>query len=260
MQIKFLKTIVEDLIGKPPTPIIDLLHEKKDVNEFTIAKKLDLTINQTRNILYKLSDYGLVSFIRKKDKKKGWYIYFWTLNTYKSLKLLEENLKKESEELKKELENRTKNQFYTCNTCMLEVSEENALLNNFACPECEEIYEVSEGAGLKQQIEKRINKIKKEMELVSEERKKEEEKLGKKNEKKIQKAEKEKTDKRAAKKKETAKRKAKEKKEEEKNNPEGKIEKTTKTKIKKTTKKKPAKPKKKPAKKKEKSSKKKIKK
>ena len=43
----------------------------KHVNEFIIAKKLDLTINQTRNVLYKLADEGLVSSIRKKDKKKG---------------------------------------------------------------------------------------------------------------------------------------------------------------------------------------------
>jgi len=212
MQIKFLKSIVEDLIGKPPTAIIDLLHEKKDVNEFIIAKKLDLTINQTRNILYKLSDYGLVSFIRKKDKKKGWYIYFWTLNTYKSLKLLEEKLEKELEELNKELENRTKNQFYNCNTCMIEVSDENALLNNFSCPECEEIYELSEGTEIKQQIERKINKIKKEIELVSEERKKEEDKLDKKKEKKIKRAEDEKSKKRADKKKENAEKRAKEKK------------------------------------------------
>ena len=54
MQIKFLKSIVEHLINKQAIPIVDLLAGKKDVNEFLIAKKLGLTINQTRNILYKL--------------------------------------------------------------------------------------------------------------------------------------------------------------------------------------------------------------
>jgi len=34
MQVKFLKEIVEDLIGKEAVPIIDLLVGKKDVNEF----------------------------------------------------------------------------------------------------------------------------------------------------------------------------------------------------------------------------------
>ena len=50
--------------------IVDLLYGKANVNEFLIAKKLNVTINQARNILYKLGDEGLVSFIRKKDKKK----------------------------------------------------------------------------------------------------------------------------------------------------------------------------------------------
>ena len=56
MQIKFLKSIVENLINKQSAEIIDLLAGKKDVNEFAMAKKLNLTINQTRNILYKLEN------------------------------------------------------------------------------------------------------------------------------------------------------------------------------------------------------------
>jgi len=71
-----LEETVEIVIGKQAEGIVDLLDGKKYVNEFIIAKKLGITINQARNILYKISDQGLVSFIRKKDKKKGWYTYF----------------------------------------------------------------------------------------------------------------------------------------------------------------------------------------
>ncbi len=195
-QLKFLKNIVEDLIGKNSTPIIDLLIGKKDVNEFQIAKKLKLTINQTRNILYKLSDYGLVSFIRRKDRKKGWYIYFWTLNIFHSLDLLENNLKKELQHLEKELKNRRENRFYFCDTCSIEVSEETALINNFACPECEEIYKLANNSEIIQELEKKISKIKKEMNLVSSEKKKEEEKTEKKKQKKLKREEKSKQNKR----------------------------------------------------------------
>ena len=156
MQVKFLKSIVEDLINKQATPIIDLLMGKKHVNEFSIAKKLDLTINQTRNILYRLSDYGLVSFIRKKDKRKGWYIYFWTLNVHQSLTLLEKNLKKQLEKFEEQLKSRNEKRFYLCNTCSIEVSEESALLNDFSCPECEEIYELSDGSKIIVELEKII--------------------------------------------------------------------------------------------------------
>jgi transcription factor E len=177
------------LINKQAVPIIDLLIGKKDVNEFLIAKKLNLTINQTRKILYKLSDYGLVSFIRKKDKRKGWYIYFWTLDIYESLKLLEENFKKELADLETQLKERKEKRYYVCNTCSIEVTEETALMNDFACSECEEVYELADNTEMISQVEKNISRVQKELEVVSAERQKEEEKLEKKKTKRIKREE-----------------------------------------------------------------------
>lgn len=71
MQLKLLNDVVGEIIGKQATGIVDLLIGKKDVNEFFIAKKLKLTINQIRNMLYKLSNFNLVTFTRKKDKGKA---------------------------------------------------------------------------------------------------------------------------------------------------------------------------------------------
>ena len=48
--------IVVSIAGKQAEEIVNLLDGEKYVNEFIIAKKLNLTINQTRNILYKISD------------------------------------------------------------------------------------------------------------------------------------------------------------------------------------------------------------
>lgn len=196
-QIKILKVIVEDLINKQSSEIIDFLSGNKNVNEFSIAKNLKLTINQTRNILYKLSDFGLVSFIRKKDKRKGWYIYFWTLNTHQALSLLDENLRKKLEGLNVQLKNRNQERQYFCKTCSIEVNEETALLNNFICPECEEVYELSNNTEIIEEIKRKIAKVEKELELVSNEKKLEEEKLNKEKERKIKKYETEKKVKRA---------------------------------------------------------------
>ncbi len=235
MQIKFLKSIVENLTNKQSAEIVDLLVGKKDVNEFLIAKKLKLTINQTRNILYKLSDYGLVSFIRKKDKRKGWYIYFWTLNIAKALNLLEQELREELHQLESQLKSRKEKRYYNCKTCSIEITEEVALLNDFACPECEEIYELSDGEDIIKKLERDISKIKKEINIVSEEREKEEEKIEKKKTKKIEKAEKE----RIRKRKETRKKtKLKKKKEKDKKSVKKKVKKKVKKFAKKKSKKK----------------------
>ena len=77
MQEKFLKQSFEFIVGSQAEGLVDILKSDKFVNEFLIAKKLGIEINQARNLLYKLSDNGLVEFTRKKDKKKGWYTYGW---------------------------------------------------------------------------------------------------------------------------------------------------------------------------------------
>jgi transcription factor E len=235
-KIKLLKIVIEDLINKQSVEIIDLLAGKKNVNEFSIAKNLNLTINQTRNILYKLSDFGLVSFIRKKDKRKGWYIYFWTLNIHQALSLLNKNLNKKLGLIKNQIKTRSEGRHYMCTTCTIEVTEETALLNDFICPECEEVYELSDDSELIEELKKKITKIERELLLVLEEKNIEEEKLNKEKARKIKKAEDEKKAKRA---KAAAERKAKKLEEEKKLGKTAKKKKVTKKK--KATKKKSAK-------------------
>ncbi len=169
MQIKFLSDIVSDIAGKQGAEILQLLFEKKDVNEFLLAKKLKLTINQIRNILYKLSNFNLVTFTRKKDRKKGWYTYFWTLDTEKALELLDGRLKKEVEIFEQQLKSRETKRFYACKVCKTELNEESALLHDFSCPECGNIYELASNIKVIEDLEKNINKIEKQRERVLEE-------------------------------------------------------------------------------------------
>ncbi len=169
MQVKLLYNLVEQLAGEGTGIIAEILFNKKDVNEFLIAKKMEFTINQVRNILYKLSNYGLVSFIRKKDNKKGWYIYFWTLNTEKCLILIEESLEKKIEYLSQQLKSRENDRYYICKPCGIEVGEERALEHGFSCEECAEPYELAENAGHLRDIKSKTTRTKKELETIKSE-------------------------------------------------------------------------------------------
>lgn len=169
MKVDLLKDISGLVAGKNTAPIVDLLFNKKNVNEFIIAKKLGLTINQIRNILYKLSDEGLVSFVRKKDKKKGWYTYFWTFNPDKALELLQRNVIKEIEQLGNQQKSREVKRFYFCKSCNIEVSEETALLNEFTCPECGEIYELNDNKKAINDLNSSINKLNRKLEEINNE-------------------------------------------------------------------------------------------
>jgi transcription initiation factor TFIIE subunit alpha len=201
---KLLTEIIVSIAGKPAEDIVNLLDGEKYVNEFIIAKKLNLTINQTRNILYKISDEGLVSFIRKKDKRKGWYTYFWKMEIMKSLEFLHENLLKSMEQIRYQTKSRESKEFYSCETCNIEFTEENALIHNFTCNECGNIVSRKDNSPVIKEYNKELEKLKKELELVDEEIKIEKEKVDKKKarvmkkEEKIKQKEKEKTKKKNA--------------------------------------------------------------
>ena len=166
MQVKLLHDLVEEMAGENTGRIVDILFGKKDVNEFLIAKKMELTINQVRNILYKLSADNLVSFIRKKDKRKGWYIYYWTLDTEKCLAKLEGSLIGKIEASKGVLNSRETKRFYVCKSCDIEVGEEKALENGFSCEECADIYELSDNTTPIRQIRTKITRIKRNLVLI----------------------------------------------------------------------------------------------
>ena len=159
MQVKLLNEIVREIGGEQAVGVLDLLIDKRDVNEFYIAKKLKLTINQIRNVFYKLTNFGLVTFIRKKDKKKGWYTYFWTIDSYRSLELLDKRIEKEIESLKNQLKSRETKRFYICNTCKTEVGEESVLLHNFACQECGQVYQLNEDQKVLASLKSRIERL-----------------------------------------------------------------------------------------------------
>ncbi len=167
---KLLKKILKDLAGTEAEKIVEILFGKKNVNEFIIAKKLSLTINQTRNVLYKLGDEGLVSFIRKKDNKKGgWYTYFWTLETEKGLEKYKDKTLLDIEELNKQLKNRESERYYHCKNCNLEFNEENALLNNYTCPECGETLETKEPTEIINSIKSEVKKLEDSLTIINKE-------------------------------------------------------------------------------------------
>ncbi len=192
----FLNEVISIVIGRPGEPIVSLLENEKYINEFIIAKKLDLTINQTRNILYKISDQGLVSSIRKKDKKKGWYTYFWKIEILKSLEFLRDLVTKNLTQLKNQIKSRETKRFYVCERCNIEFTEENAMLHDFTCNECGEIFTVKDNEKVLRDFKKSEEKLENKLKLINNEIEIEKSKLDKIRMKEIKKIESEKIKKR----------------------------------------------------------------
>ena len=203
-----IKEVISLVAGKQAEEIVDLLYSQKYINEFVIAKKLNLTINQTRNMLYKISDYGLVSSMRKKDKRKGWYTYFWKIEILKALEFLKENLMKKIDNIEHQIKSRETKRFYVCDRCHIELSEENALLNNFTCTECGNVLSLKDNTKVVKDLKKNKEKLEKDLKTVEDEIAIERGKEDKKKGKMLKKEEKEKAKKaKASRKKASEKRK-----------------------------------------------------
>lgn len=129
-------TVIESVAGHDVLPLVEVLKGKKNVSEFTIAEALKEEINTIRNKLYRLYDFSLVEFTRKKDKKKGWYIYYWTFVPSKVPFLMKEMKRKKLDKLKERLKAEQNNNFFSCSNECVRLSFEKAMDFEFKCPEC----------------------------------------------------------------------------------------------------------------------------
>ena len=131
------KTAVE-AVGEDSLSIVEYLKGKKDISEFKISADLKEEIHKVRNILYRLNNEHLATYMRKKDRQKGWYISYWTLNDirFKDLyaKLQVNRLENLKTKLKKEQEYR--DGLYICPNLCTRMNFEHAMELEYKCPEC----------------------------------------------------------------------------------------------------------------------------
>ncbi len=88
---------------------------------------------------------------------------------WKALVRLEGYILKDIDGLKNQLVSKQTKQFYHCVTCDVEMSEENALMNDFTCPECGEVFESKDNSGNVEKIEKKLENLVSKLEILQEE-------------------------------------------------------------------------------------------
>jgi len=161
------ESLVKELVGSDVLPLLKILKERKNINEFTIADKLSFSINQVRNKLYKLQEYNLVTSTRKKDKKKGWYVYYWTLNNKELKRLYLELKRKKLDQLSKEFKRDQQESIPTfiCPNKCYKFNIEDAMEISFKCPECGSILKEENKKIRLKYVEREISNIKKELNI-----------------------------------------------------------------------------------------------
>ncbi|MCX6710020.1 MAG: hypothetical protein NTV63_03665 [Candidatus Woesearchaeota archaeon] len=158
---KLIETVVTEVAGIEALSVVKILLKKNSVSEYDIADRIHKDINQTRNLLYELHKSNLVYSIRKKDKVKGWYIYYWTFDVERISHLYGKMQEKKIEQLKKMLEREDGKSFFVCiNKCM-RIDFEQAMSYSFKCPECGSLMDRDDNLKKVIQIKKQIEELEK---------------------------------------------------------------------------------------------------
>lgn len=164
---KLVEEIVSEVAGNDVLPLVKALRNKSNVSEFKLADNIRKEINLTRNMLYRLYDNNLVSFIRKKDKKKGWYIYYWTFNQKRVKDLVNDIKKRRYERLLERLNREKTTQFYLCTNKCIRLDFEQSHDFSFKCPECGTLLDLEDNAKVIKELQTEIIKAEKELKVLA---------------------------------------------------------------------------------------------
>ena len=107
--------------------------------------------------MYKLQKHNLITSTRKKDKKKGWYIYYWTFNITHADSLIKSLKETKLNVLKRQLEDEESTEYYTCSKKCKKQTLEEAMEDGFKCHECGNLLNKVDNQKQIKQIQKEIN-------------------------------------------------------------------------------------------------------
>jgi transcription initiation factor TFIIE subunit alpha len=168
---KKIEEIVVAILGEDGLPLLKELTGKENVSEFDLATRTKKDIKVIRKQLYLLYNDNLVGFTRKKDKQKGWYVYYWTI-LQESLKFSYVKRRKVLLAILQErLEEETKEMFFVCPDNCVRLTFDQSMDFEFHCPECGQLISQDNTEKKIEQIKKRISGIEEELTKLQEQKK-----------------------------------------------------------------------------------------
>lgn len=161
---KEMEYVINETYGPEALPIANYLNGKRDISEFVIARDLKIEIHKVRQILYKLLEDNSVVFLRRKDKEKGWYICYWSMNDEEMPYIIRKIKTNKLNRLKERLIQETTEEFFMCKNACTRMNFDNAYELNFKCPDCGEIMNQQSNERTVEFLQKRIKELEIEVE------------------------------------------------------------------------------------------------
>lgn len=146
--------------GEEYVKVARALLNTEDVTDEEIASATGLKINIVRKVLYDMFGKALISGIRVKDEKKGWFVYRWRAKQDHVDNFIENQKKKILDRLHKRLEHEGSTEFYHCgNHQCKRVKFDAAVELFFKCPTCGTPLNMVDNSRVKEALRLKIDQI-----------------------------------------------------------------------------------------------------
>lgn len=146
--------------GEEYVKVARALLNTEDVTDEEIASATGLKINIVRKVLYDMFGKALISGIRVKDEKKGWFVYRWRAKQDHVDNFIENQKKKILDRLYKRLEHEDSTEFYHCgNHDCPRVKFDVAVELFFKCPNCKGPLNMVDNTTVKEALRYKIDQI-----------------------------------------------------------------------------------------------------
>jgi transcription initiation factor TFIIE subunit alpha len=146
--------------GEEYLKVARALLNSEDATDEEIAGATGLRINIIRKVLYDMFGKALITGIRVKDERKGWFVYRWRAKQDQVDNFIENQKKKILDRLQKRLEYEDSSEFYHCgNKDCPRVKFDSAVEVFFKCPSCKQSLNMVDNDKVKEALRCKIEQI-----------------------------------------------------------------------------------------------------
>lgn len=167
MKIEYEDTFVKvaGLIGGPDyVRVARALLNNENATDEEIASATGLKIKTVRKSLYDLFGRSLITGVRVRDPKRGWFVYRWKAQRDQTDGFIQTQRKKVLNRLRQRLQFEETHEFYHCETATCPARTfEDAMENFFKCPTCSKPLNRVENAELKEALRWKIKQLEEEL-------------------------------------------------------------------------------------------------
>src|SRR6266704_1006057 len=123
--------------GQEALSVVQALSDAGTTTDDVIAVNANVKLNAARRVLYKLYNHALVTVVRSRDEKTGWFIYHWKLQPDQLDAFVRSRKKKALGKIHQRLEYERGHSFFMCKDCLnIRVTFEEAMESAFRCSGC----------------------------------------------------------------------------------------------------------------------------